>query len=277
LRESPDLVCLPEAFTARGVPTRSVADVAETVPGPTTDCFAALARRHRCYILCPIYTKREGVFRNSAVVIDRQGSIAGIYDKRRPCASSRDFTVFEEGIAPGEEPGIFDLDFGRVGIRICMDIHFSEDWILLSEMGAKAVFWPSAYDGRTMLQSQAILHYQYLISSVRTGRSRVVNPCGRVIAESTPSRAYTTAEINLDYVVAREEFNAGVPDAIARKYGAEVTVRHYPEDGLFLVEPEGALTAKELRAEFNFQSAADFVEQHRQAYRRLLLGCRQGP
>jgi N-carbamoylputrescine amidase len=96
----PDVICLPEAFTARGVPTRSVADVAEPVPGPTTDALAGLARAYGCYVVCPIYTRRDGRFFNSAVLIDRGGAIAGIYDKARPCLTADG--VFEEGVMAGE-------------------------------------------------------------------------------------------------------------------------------------------------------------------------------
>ena len=54
LRQQPDLVCLPEAFTTTSVPAASAATLAEPVPGPTTDAVAHRARKHRRYVICPI-------------------------------------------------------------------------------------------------------------------------------------------------------------------------------------------------------------------------------
>ncbi|HLK60154.1 MAG TPA: carbon-nitrogen hydrolase family protein, partial [Chthonomonadaceae bacterium] len=144
LKQKPDLVCFSETFTGSGIYGQASAETAETVPGPTTDAFAQRAREHRCYVICPIRTTRAGRQWNSAVVIDRSGDILGIYDKIHPVTTSPDYTVFEDGISPGKEPCVFDLDFGRVGIQICFDAGFPETWAALAQQGAQMVFWPSA-------------------------------------------------------------------------------------------------------------------------------------
>lgn len=271
--QAPDIVCLPEAFTAKGVPARTVADVAEPIPGPTTEALADLARKHRSHIICPIYTERHGTFRNSAVLIGRDGTIEGIYDKAHPSTSSWDYTVFEGGIAPGDGSGVFDLDFGRVALRICMDVNFPEDWQELEEQGTRIAFWPSAFDGGMLPQAYALLHHCYVVSAVRTGRARVINPCGRTVAETAPGESYAIAQFNPDYIVARQEFNRSIPQAILAKYGREVRVDVYPEDSLFLVEPVGdGLTTEQLQGEFGFESAVQFVARHREAYRQIRQG-----
>ncbi len=126
LRQGPDLVCLPETFTTASVP--DYVRFAETVPGPTVDAVAERARRHSCYVVCPIFTLRHDVVYNSAVIIGRSGEIVGIYDKRHPVTSSPDFSIFECGVTPGVGDGVFDLDFGRIAVRICFDAIFPEDW-----------------------------------------------------------------------------------------------------------------------------------------------------
>ena len=268
---TPDIVCLPEAFTAKGVPTKSVADVAETVPGKTTDTLAKLASKHGCYIICPIYSIRDGVFRNSAVIIDRGGAILGVYDKARPVLSSSNNSVFEEGVIPGDPAeGRFDLDFGSVGVRICMDVEFPSDWKRLADNGVKAVFWPSAYDGGVSLQAQAIMHGFYVISAARTSRARVINPCGRTVAETVPGQSYLISDINLDFALARLEANRSIPDQILAKYGDRVAVHAYPDDDLFLIEPgDNQLSTDQLRAEFGFEPARQFVSRHAEAYERF--------
>ena len=126
LLQKPDLVCFPETFTGVGVTDAASAEVAESVPGPTTDAFAKRAKENRCYVICPIRTERDGKQWNSAVIIDRSGEILGVYDKTHPVTTSHNYTVFEEGVAPGPEPPVFDLDFGRVAVQICFDAGFPE-------------------------------------------------------------------------------------------------------------------------------------------------------
>ena len=269
LEAGADIVCLPEAFTAKGVPITSVADVAETVPGPTIDALARLAARYQCYIICPIYTRRDGVFRNSAVLLDRAGAVAGIYDKARPCASSATYTVFEEGIVPGTGPAHFDLDFGRAGIRICMDVEFAGDWKELADNGVKVVFWPSAFAGGIMLQAHAIQHHYYIVSAVRTGPSRIIDPCGHVLAETAPDKSYVLAEVNLDYAVMPQNANNAL-ERIAARYGAQVSSKSYPEEGLFLIEPAVPdLTIAEVCSELGLEPAQRVRERHAEAYQRL--------
>lgn len=268
LDAGPDLVCLPEAFTAKGVPTRSVADVAETVPGPTTDALRELAARHRCHIVCAIYTRREERFHNSAVLIARDGSIAGIYDKRRPCAAPSG-EVFEEGVSPGADLGVFDLDIGRIGVRICMDVNFPEDWTVLASCGVQAVVWPSASDGGILLQAHAALNHYYVISSVRTGRARVANPCGAIVAETRGHEPSVVADVNLDFAVAHSDFNARLAERIAARCGPGVAVQRYREEGLYLIEPPDGVTAGELQAEVAFERVAETIDRHLRAYERF--------
>ena len=85
-------------------------------------------------------TTRNGRSRNSAVIVDRQGEILGIYDKAQPVTSSSDTTVFESGVAPGStDVPVFGLDFGRIGIQICYDIGFPETWQQSDIMGYKGL------------------------------------------------------------------------------------------------------------------------------------------
>jgi beta-ureidopropionase len=273
LRQNPDLVCLPEAFTTVSVPYKSVADVAEPIPGPTTDAVAQQARKHRCYVICPIKTRREGECWNSAVVIDRTGGIVGIYDKVHPVTSSSDYTVFESGVAPASEVPLFDLDFGRIGVQICYDAGFPETWDLLREKGARAVFWPSAYNGGFPLQVYAYLHHYYVISSVRTDKSRIIDPCGVVLAETDDLVNVIYRDINLDYAVCHYDFNYSIPDEIMEAYPGRVEIRPHRDDAHFLVEPlDNGLTVEQLQHEFGFESTFQYHQRHRDAFVRMHLG-----
>jgi beta-ureidopropionase len=273
LRQQPDLVCLPEAFSTVSVPMQGIDDLAETVPGPTTDAVARRARQHRCHVICSIKTRRDGRCWNSAVVIDRAGDVLGIYDKVQPVTSSSDYTVFESGVTPGSDVPVFDLDFGRIGIQICFDLGFPETWEQLSRQGARMVFWPSAYNGGFPLQVYAYLHHYYVISSVRTDRSRIVDPCGVILAETDDLVNVIYRDINLDYAVCHYDFNYSIPDEIMAAYPGQVEIRPHRDDAHFLVEPlDEALTIEQLQGEFGFEPTFQYHQRHREAFRAIHRG-----
>ncbi|MCD6465021.1 carbon-nitrogen hydrolase family protein [Candidatus Bathyarchaeota archaeon] len=277
LSQKPDLVCLPEAFTTAGV-NKPKEEIAEPVPGPTTSMVAKKAREHNCYIICPIITKRDGKIWNSAVIIDREGEVLGIYDKVHPVTSSSDYTVFENGVTPGKEAPVFDLDFGRIGIQICFDIGFPETWQKLADRGAKIVFWPSAYNGGFPLQAYAYLHHYYVVSSVRADKSRIIDPLGRILAETDFLLNVIYRDINPDFVVAHYDFNHGIPDEIMKAYPGRVKIVSSRDAAHFLVEPiDDALTTEQLMREFGFESTFQYHERHRIAYRWILQGKRPPP
>ncbi len=273
LCQSPDLVCLPETFTTVSVPWTSIDELAETVPGPTTDAVARRARAHGCYVICPIKTVRGGTCWNSAVLIDRTGAIQGIYDKVQPVTTSSDYTVFESGVAPGSSVPVFDLDFGRVGIQICFDAGFPETWAELARQGARMVFWPSAYNGGFPLQVYAYLHHYYVVSSVRTDKSRIIDPCGVLLAETDDLVNVIYRDINLDFVVSHYDFNHSIPDKIMEAYPGRVEIRPHRDDAHFLLEPiDETLTTAHLQAEFGFESTSQYHQRHREAFGQIHCG-----
>ena len=273
LLQNPDIVCLPEAFATSGVPAPAGRRVVDQFPGPTTDAIARKAKRFRCYIICPMNMERDGRIYNSAVVIDRSGDVLGIYDKIHPVTTAHDYTVFEGGVHPGNGTGAFNLDFGRIAIQICFDAGFPETWEALAQQGAKLVFWPSAYDGGLPLQAYACLHRYYVVSSVRTDRSRIINPCGRTVAQTDSLMNLVAWDLNLDFAVCHYDFNHGVPDRIVDAYGKRVRVVSYRQDGSFLVEPvDPDVGMAQLQAEFGFEAARDYYGRHRESYHRILHG-----
>ncbi len=278
LQERPDMIVLPEAFTSVGVPGPASTS-AEPVPGPTTDAFAAVAKRARTYVLCPIHTKHGDRIHNSVVVIGRDGSIVGMYHKHCPVTTSHDYTVLEEGITPGTELPVFDLDFGRIGIQICFDIGFPENWQTLAAKGARLIVWSSAYDGGFPLQVYAYLHHVWVVTSTRSPRSRIVDPCGEIVAEAVPPARYVTRAVNLDTVVSHLDWNQSIPAKIKAKYGDKVDVRQWvPGSSHFVVEPlDPTIRTEDLQREFGFESTALYHERHRRAYARLRAGKRPEP
>ena len=129
-----DLVVLPETW--RGQKN----DTMETLDGPTVNAMAALARKHRTYIVCPI-DRKDGERRlNSAVLIDRDGRVEFVYDKVYPYWSEFDHA---KKVNIGSEAPVYQADFGRVGFAICFDVNFPEVWKSLADKGAESLSGPA--------------------------------------------------------------------------------------------------------------------------------------
>src|SRR5436305_496958 len=103
--DRPDIVCLPETFTGLGCGEAEWIGSAETVPGPTTDALAAVARRHGMWVICPIVQREGGQRYNAAVLLDRRGAVAGIYHKIHPTIAE-----IRRGITPGTQATVFETD-----------------------------------------------------------------------------------------------------------------------------------------------------------------------
>ena len=119
-------------------------DYAESIPGPTTTRFQALAKELGIVIVLPIYEEAmPGVYYNTAVVIDFDGENLGSYRKHHIPNLDRFWEKFY--FRPGNLGyPVFNTKVGKVGVYICYDRHFPEGWRELGLNGAEIVFNPSA-------------------------------------------------------------------------------------------------------------------------------------
>lgn len=119
-------------------------DLAETIPGPSTDFFGALARKHNVVIVTSLFEKRApGLYHNTAVVIERDGSIAGKYRKMHipddPAYYEKFyFTPGDIGFKP------IDTSVGRLGVLVCWDQWYPEAARLMALQGAELLIYPTA-------------------------------------------------------------------------------------------------------------------------------------
>ncbi len=120
---NPDIICLPESFAFSHLKQSfQVRDVAEKVPGPVVTPFLNFAKTHRCYVICPTYSRAGDNIYIAAILIDRSGKVIGQYNKIRPTDGE-----IESGVRPGQlDPPVFDTDFGKIGIQICFDIKWDD-------------------------------------------------------------------------------------------------------------------------------------------------------
>jgi len=119
-------------------------DLAEPIPGPSTTFYGALARELRVVIVCSLFERRAaGLYHNTAVVIESDGSIAGRYRKMHIPDDPAYYEKFY--FAPG------DLGFhpiqtsvGRLGVMVCWDQWYPEAARLMALQGAELLIYPTA-------------------------------------------------------------------------------------------------------------------------------------
>lgn len=234
----PDIACLPELFPRRGP---------ETIPGEITGRVARWAREHSSYVIFGIKTASDGKVYNSAVLIDRRGNIAGEFRKMHPTEGE-----LAEGTAPGgTEAQVFETDFGVIGIQICFDVNWWENWKRLKQKGAGIVFFPSAYPALRQLSALALTNQVYVVSSAGRGSSNIYDITGKVLASSGSYQQWAGAALPMGKRLFEIDFNAEKVRAIEEKYGPKVAVDWLHEDDWFtLASLDRDLTVNDLIAEF---------------------------
>jgi predicted amidohydrolase len=161
-RQNADLVVLGETITYVGLNKRPH-EIAEPIPGPSTDYFAALAKKHNYYIVVGLYERDRHLVYNVAVLIGPDGKIAGKY--RKVCLPRDEIA---NGVTPGDEYPIFDTRFGRLGMMVCYDGFFPEVARELANRGAEVIAWPVWGCNPLLAAARACENHVYLVSSTYT-------------------------------------------------------------------------------------------------------------
>ena len=146
-RRGAELVCLPELYRTPYFCQREDAalfDLAEPVPGPSSELFAEVARRCGVAVVVPIFERRApGLYHNSALVLDADGTLAGTYRKMHVPDDPGFYEKFY--FAPGDLGfRAFELRPGRVGALICWDQWYPEAARLTALKGASTLLYPTA-------------------------------------------------------------------------------------------------------------------------------------
>jgi N-carbamoylputrescine amidase len=154
------VICLQELFNSLyfAQATRGERfDIAEPIPGPTVTAMQALARELAVVIIAPIFERQAaGVYRNSAAVIDADGSLVGVYRKmhipddplyyEKYYFTPGDATQDERATVPGSANGfrVWNTRYAKVGTLICWDQWYPEAARITALLGAEIIFYPTA-------------------------------------------------------------------------------------------------------------------------------------
>lgn len=216
------LVVLPEMFSWRG-PRAQEEAAAESIPGPTADRLAALARGLGIVLVGGSLLERSAVpgrYHNTCTVYGRDGSLLARYRKVHLFDVDIPGHVTHresESKVAGEAVVTVPTDLGRLGVAICYDLRFPELFRRLGAAGAEIVCLPSAFTFPTgaqhweiLVRARAIENQVYVVAANQIGRSPsgvqdfghslVVDPWGTPIARASNLATAITAEIDRDYL-----------------------------------------------------------------------------
>ena len=231
-KKGADVVCLPELYRSPYFCQKEDArlfDLAEPVPGPSTEALGRAAREAGVVVVAPIFEKRAlGLYHNTAAIIDTNGEVAGLYRKMHIPDDPAFYEKFY--FTPGDLGfRAIDTQKGKIGTLICWDQWYPEGARLTALQGAAVLFYPTAIGWhphekaehgvpqrdawRTIQRGHAIANGVYVAVVNRVGHeippeggpglefwgsSFVADPFGIVIAEaSTDKEEILVAQVDL--------------------------------------------------------------------------------
>ena len=212
-----EIVCLQELFRSQYFCREEHPkwfDLAESIPGPTTEVISAVAKQLQVSVVASLFEKRaQGLYHNTAAVIDADGSLVGVYRKMH---IPDDPLYYEKFYFTPGDLGFrnFETRYSRIGVLVCWDQWYPEGARITSLQGANVLFYPTAIGWhpsekeqygeaqldawRTMQRAHAIANGVFVAAVNRTGfegpaesgiefwgNSFISDPFGRVIAQAS--------------------------------------------------------------------------------------------
>ena len=234
-RSGAKVVCLPELFRSQyfcQMEDAALFDLAESIPGPSTEALSKVARQLNVVMIIPVFERRTaGLYHNSVVVIDSDGSIAGLYRKMHVPDDPAYYEKFY--FTPGDRGfQAIQTSAGKIGTLICWDQWYPEAARLTTLQGAEMLFYPTAIgwhpsekarEGesqriawQTIQRSHAIANGVFVAAVNRVGHEKpdaggdgiefwgssfVCDPFGTVLAEaSIDKEEVLLADVNVSRV-----------------------------------------------------------------------------
>jgi N-carbamoylputrescine amidase len=210
------IVCLQELFRTEyfcQTENRQSFDLAETIPGPTTEALRLLAKRCGVVLIAPVFEKRvRGLYHNSVVVLGVDGKMLGSYRKMH---IPEDPNFYEKYyFSPGDLGfPVFKTPFGKIAVLICWDQWYPEAARVAAIKGAQIIFYPTAIGWvrgekpkasrlqrqawKTVQVSHAVTNGVYVACVNRVGREKkikfwgssfVAGPDGEVLSQASLNR-----------------------------------------------------------------------------------------
>jgi predicted amidohydrolase len=253
--------------------TSDLANRAVPIEGKVLDVMGAAARRNDTYVIFGgLFQEAGGIYSNAAVILDRQGKVAGIYRKVHAVAD-RGKNTCEGGVTPGKEFPVFDLDFGRIGVAICFDMSFDDVWDTYRRKGAEIVVWPTQSPQTIQPRSRALRSQCFVVSSTWRTNASIFDPTGEIIAQTTQPGSVLVDQIDLSYLLLGWQPTLQGGKAFSDKYGQAVGYRYSEaEDGGIFWSNDPKLPVMKMVRDLGMELQAECFARNLQTEQKLRGG-----
>jgi len=243
-----DIACLPEEFAGTN---------AEPIPGPTTNAVAEVAKKHNMWVVCPIRELADKEQFNTAVLLDRQGKVAGFYRKV--------FVFWGEGANVSRDGvKVFDTDFGRISLLTCFDLNYAELWLDAEKQGTELLLWPSAYGGGTPLNGNAMIHGYYIVA---VGWGNIIDCTGETIKDvEKPREQQFIATLDLDRTFVHKDFTGEKIKKLLKEHKGEVEMeKDCAMEGWYLLRSvKAGVLVRDLCKQYQIETLRDYRHRSRE-------------
>ncbi len=262
LPDKPDLIVLPECCDiVYGLTDEKRIEYNKVKEHEIRNFFMNVAKGNNCYIaysasrLLP-----DGTKRNSTQMIDRNGNIAGIYNKNHLTINDNE----NNGTLYGADANVIQCDFGKVACAICFDLNFDELRLKYVPQKPDLIVFSSLYHGGLMQNYWAYSCRSYFVGCVSDDENTIISPVGKIIARSTNYFNYVTHTINLDYIICHLDYNRPKLQNLKTKYGSKVKIFDPGHLGSVLITSETEeYTAMDFAKEFELELLDEYFERCR--------------
>jgi len=258
LPDRPDLIVVPEACDRpSGLSREKLRQYYTVRKDQVQNFFAETARQNNCYMVYSAHREMpDGTQRNSSVLIDRNGDVAGIYNKNHPTIGE-----IEKGILCGRDAPVIECDFGRVAMAICFDLNFDELRLKYVKAKPDLIIFSSMYHGGLMQAYWAYSCRCHFVGAIagRATPSEIRNPLGQVVASNTNYFDFAVATVNLDSALVHLDYNWERLRKLKAKYGPKVKITDPGCLGAVLVASEHeTVSVDEMIKEFEIEMLDDY-------------------
>ncbi|KYH38524.1 MAG: nitrilase [Candidatus Hecatellales archaeon B24] len=207
-RRRSNVLVLPELWPV-GYILDKLPELAEPLNGETVSMLKEKAVQHDMYIIGSIAEFKEGKIFNTVPLVGPEG-LVGVYSKIHLFKPLKEHLYF----TPGRKLGIFDVEFGRIGVAVCYDLRFPEVFRVMALKDVSIVFVVAAFPNRlnhwrSMLYSRAVENQFFMVAANRIGsygdnrffgHSMVIDPDGEILVEAGETEILLTCDLKLEKV-----------------------------------------------------------------------------
>jgi len=267
LHEGLDLVVLPETCLS------DQTDGGAQMDADVIKAMQKAAAGYKVNIVFPLYTAIGDVKRiNTALVINREGAIAGAYRKIYPYWSEYDMDP-PCAVTNGGDC-VVELDFGKIGLAICFDSNFTDVWQNLYDSGAELVVWSSAYSAGMQLAAYSLIHHYPIVTCTQVPDVAVFDIDGREVlykkGEDVCGVEYT---VDLDRCIFHHNFNQDKAQQLLAEHGQDVEIEkdYWREEWFILRSKNESVSARELAAKYKMTELKAYQNNSRDSINAMRI------